>query len=111
MRMADSPWPMKGEAAATTASAPETPHGPVKGNSKLADKPLDDTPVVKDVDQGNEKDDCRKNTEEKETKVCNFGVGNKTTTILGKRQEFSAKEGNEFENIITGLGSQEQTEQ
>lgn len=81
-------------------------HGPEEKASKLSDGPLDPTPVVKDVDKGNEEDDGRKDGEEKVGQGGNLGVKNKARTSVGKTEELTGEERDKVEDIVTGASTE-----
>lgn len=73
---------------------------------KLLDEPLEEANVVQDLDQGDEEDDGRDDTEEEHGQLRNVGVGQEGDTILGKAQEILGARGDESEDVVTDARSE-----
>lgn len=116
---------MKGEAAATTASAPETRMDQKTAESALvgsglkektrrrsptedgalSDKPLERSPVEKNRNNGDEEDDGRKDADEEPGKFSDVGIGKKGDAELREAEQLTRQLRDEAEDGVAGAGA------
>lgn len=74
-------------------------HAPEEEDGELSDEPLEDAPVVEDLDNGHEKDDGGQDTSEEPVKLCN-GIGSQEcNTSVGKTKKITSHLGDESEDV------------
>ncbi|KAJ8113160.1 hypothetical protein OPT61_g4655 [Boeremia exigua] len=81
-------------------------HGPEEEDGKLADEPLNQTPVVHQLDDRNEEDDRRDDTEEEEGLISNVRSSEESDTLPGKSKKQASKQGNEAEDVVSDASPQ-----
>lgn len=84
------------------SKSPEDEHG------KLDNEPLQEVKVVQDLDDGDEEDDGRDDTEEEHALVGGFCVGQEGNTVFGEAQEVGGAVGNEAEDVVSDTSAQDE---
>lgn len=82
--------------------------GPEEEDGELADEPLDEADVVAERHESDEEDDGRNNAGEEPGKVGDGVVRQEHHTLVGEPQERAREERDEVENVVAGLGSQDE---
>lgn len=81
---------------------------PEHKGGKLLDEPLQETNVVEDLNQGDEEDDGRNDTEKEPRDLRGFLVGEESNTFMSKAQKITSTVSNKFEDVVTNAGSQDE---
>jgi hypothetical protein len=76
-------------------------HRPEEEDSELADEPLDETPVVQELDERHEEDDGRDDTGEEPRQLGNVLVREEYNTVVGESKEETSKLRDEVEDVET----------
>lgn len=79
---------------------------PVEEDGELADEPLDEAPVVKDLDDRDEEDDGRDDTSEEPRQAGNILVGQEDDTGVGGLEKVDSAVGDEAEDVETDACSE-----
>ena len=83
-------------------------HSPEEEDSEFANEPLEDTPVVQELDEGHEEDDGRNDASEEPTQLGNTRVRQENDTVVGEPKEQASKLRDKVEDVISGLGAQDE---
>jgi hypothetical protein len=85
----------------------DTQH-PEDEGSELEDEPLKEANVVENLDQGDEEDDGRNDTEEEPRDLRGFLAGQESHTILSEPKQVASALSNEAEDVVTDRGTQDE---
>lgn len=83
-------------------------HAPEEESGKFADKPLDDTDVVEQLDERNEEDNGWNDADQEPGQSSCCVVRQESDTLLSETQQVSGKQGDKVEDIIAGFGAQDE---
>jgi hypothetical protein len=83
-------------------------HGPEEEDGEFSNEPLEDTPVVQKLDERHEEDDRRHNTGKEPGKIGNRIISQENHTLVSETQKQTSELGNESEDIVSGLGPQDE---
>lgn len=81
-------------------------HEPEEECGGLDDEPLQDIEVVQELDQGNEEDDGWDNGDKEPARGWDGTGGQKDDSVICETEEVPGSLGDEVEDIVTGLGSE-----
>ena len=81
-------------------------HAPEEEDGELSDEPLDDTPVVKHLHEGDEEDDSGNDAGDKPRVVGNVLVGQEDDTVAGETEQLTRQCGDEGEDVVANARSE-----
>src|SRR5690606_34386529 len=83
-------------------------HGPEEEDGELADKPLNETPVVKHLHEGDEEDDGREDGDQEPWERRGLGAGQERSTLASESKKRAGKARDEIEDIITNTSAKDE---
>lgn len=82
-------------------------HSVEEHGGELSDSPLEPSPVVEELDKGNEEDDGGNDTEEEVVEFEKVGAEQESGTLGSECKQGCSEESDEVEDIVSSLGSQD----
>jgi hypothetical protein len=83
-------------------------HGPEEEDGEFSDEPLENTPVVQELNERDEEDDGWNDTSKEPAELGDGRIGQKGHTIVRESKEKTGELGDEVEDVVSSSGAQDE---